>query len=229
MIDYEIMEDVPNDPEYIETAEEIEDISNSIDSEDDTYSSDIDPVTEISWAELGIALGLGQEMIQGELSNLRSDHQLRQSAKEYKDTYIDSNKQSGKKGNNKNPASHVGRDLRPFERFVAGQLSMIAQNEFNKISPTAELKKKLRVLGINYKELLNQLLINEKAIRYKYLTKNIDDLNINICVDLCNIVTECIAMDTSDVQYVIRNSNISVATPQVRRILSDLKMEKSTL
>lgn len=224
MIDPGTPEGVPYDPEAVEFYEAFEDdVDDAPPDEENTFDTeDIDPVTELSWSELGIALGFGQEMIQGEIKDIKNEkEQEKSSAKEYKEKYINKNDKSDKKSKKTN-TSHVGRDLRPFERFVNGHLADIAQKEFKKDSPFTDLKRKLRVLDITYNDLTNTLLPTHRSRRYGYITRHIEDLNMNICVDICNLLTECIAMDTSDILYVLENSDVRMATPQMKVIKKEL-------
>lgn len=232
MIDTGTPEGIPYDPESIELYEEFGDVHPSESVDDSTNMDEVDPITHLSWKELGVALGFGQEMIQGEIEDLKRNQRNRSnrlSAQDYKNMYINAKDKKGKKEKDKkqtNDHKHIGRDLREFERFVDGDLAIIARNVYEKESPFTKLERKLRVLEIDYEYLLSSLLQSRKAIKYKYLTRSLHDLNINICVDLCNLMDECINLDTKDIKYVVNNSIPSIGTPQVRSLIKELKMKR---
>ena len=214
---YNIPEGIPIDPEAVEFYEEFGDeleVSNDDSSDSSNY---IDPITHLSWKELGVALGFGQEMIQGEIDEIKKEKkQGRISAREYVESEKESPKNNGK---SKEPVP----DLRPFESFVSNQLSMIAYNEVNKDSPIEMLKRSLRVLDLSYDDFLSVLSLAPSSKKYGYIARNIEDLNYHICMDMYRLLNECIYIDSNDVEDVIKSNNVHVYTPFMRLVINEIR------
>lgn len=232
------MEGVPVDPELYEESlknreeaetEETGDIAGV--NEDFTEAKEPEQVdtANLSWEELAVALGFGEEIskAQGKGNTNSEEESNKVSVSEYKAKKNEAKDKKEKDKKKKKRASDIGKDLRPFERYVEGKLALIAHERMGKDHPIDRLSHKLKAAGLSYNYLREQLQSTPEASYEGFIPEDIDDLNLNICVDLINIADECIFLETTDIANVLIEDYVRVWTPQMLLIKEWLSQRKT--